>query len=373
MISFGGANGTELAQWHVQQGLGAQELADAYAGVVDTYGLNRVDFDIEGHALAEPASIALRSAAIALLQQQRPDLEVWYTLPVLPSGLTPDGVNVVAKALEAGVKLDGVNVMAMDYGESAAPTSGPNAKTMGAYAIQTAESTHAQLTSLFAQHGQEFGWNQLGVTPMIGVNDVITEVFTVADAQALEDFARSVGLGMLSMWSVARDNPGSLGQASPTASGLDIPAGSFSSIWNDYGTINEMDLPSGGGNTGGGNNGGGNNGGGNNGGGNGGGGNPGGGGPVTGGTTTVIGWQWGTNTVLNFDPAKDKLDFGWFQPGNFDVTEVSGSTRISIVNNNQTYTLDGVGLNELGIGNIVALDANTAAKWQTLINGASAV
>ncbi|MGD9619021.1 MAG: hypothetical protein AB7G47_00005, partial [Mycolicibacterium sp.] len=147
-----------------------------------------------------------------------------------------------------------------------------------------------------------------------------------------------------------------------TASGTNTPAGSFSNIWNDYGTLNEMNLPGGGGNSGGGTTGGGNTGG----------GTTGGGGPVTGGTTTVIGWHWGTNTVLNFDPAKDKLDFGWFQPGNFEVTEVSGSTRIAITNNNQTYTLNGVGLTELGIGNIVALDANTAAKWQTLINGASA-
>ncbi|MGD9623014.1 Calx-beta domain-containing protein, partial [Mycolicibacterium sp.] len=252
MVSFGGASGTELAQWYAQRGLSAQALADAYAGVVDTYGLNRVDFDIEGHAVAEPASIALRSAAIALLQQQRPDLEVWYTLPVLPSGLTPDGVNVVDKALQAGVTLDGVNVMAMNYGAANAPQSGPNAKTMGGHAIQAAQSTHAQMSALFAQHGQEFSWNMLGVTPMIGVNDMVSEVFTVADAQEFEDFARSVGLGMVSMWSVTRDNPGTLGQASATASGTNTPAGSFSNIWNDYGTLNEMNLPGGGGNSGGG-------------------------------------------------------------------------------------------------------------------------
>ncbi|MGE3659547.1 MAG: Calx-beta domain-containing protein, partial [Mycolicibacterium sp.] len=349
MVSFGGANGTELAQWYSQRGLSAQALANAYAAVVDAYGLNRVDFDIEGHAVAEPTSIALRSQAIKLLQQARPDLEVWYTLPVLPTGLTHDGRNVVSKALDAGVKLDGVNVMAMDYGESAAPTSGPNAKTMGAYAILAAESTYAQMSTLFAQHGQQFGWNQLGVTPMIGVNDVITEIFTVADAQALEHFAHTKGLGMLSMWSVARDTPGSLGQASPTASGLNIPAGSFSNVWNDYGTINEMNLGSTPGNGGGG----------------------GGGGPVTGGTTTVIGWNWGANTVLNFDPAKDKLDFGWMQPGHFDVTEQSGSTKITIVNNGgQAYTLNGVALNQMKIGNIVALDTNTVAKWQTLIANA---
>ena len=348
MVSFGGAAGTTLAQWHAQRGLSAQQLADVYIGVVDAYGLNRVDFDIEGHSVAEPASIALRSEAIALLQQARPELEVWYTLPVLPSGLTHDGVNVVDKALEAGVTLDGVNVMAMDYGESAAPTTGPNAKSMGAYAILAAQSTYGQMSSLFAQHGQQFEWNQLGVTPMIGVNDVLTEIFTVADAQALEDFARTNGVGMLSMWSVTRDRPGSLGQASPTASGLNIPAGSFSNVWNDYGTINEMNLGS-----------------------TPGGGTGGGGSPVEGGTTTLIGWHWGATTVLDFDPPEDKLDFGWMQPANFEVTEQSGSTKIIIVDSGgQTYTLNGVALNQMTIGNIVALDTNTVTKWQTLINNA---
>ncbi len=243
MISLGGASGTSLAQWYASRGLSAQALANAYATVVDTYSLNRIDFDIEGAAVADPASIALNAQALKLLQQQKPDLEIWYTLPVLPTGLTADGVNVVRKALEAGVKLDGVNIMAMDYGESAAPTSGPNAKTMGAYAIQAAESTYAQMTTLFASHGQSFGWNQLGVTPMIGVNDVLTEVFTVADAQALENFARAKSLGMLSMWSMNRDFPGNVGQATTTTSGTTTPAGGFSAVLNDYGTVNPISGP----------------------------------------------------------------------------------------------------------------------------------
>ena len=83
---------------------------------------------------------------------------------MLPTGLTSDGINVVDQALKAGVKIDGVNVMAMDYGESAAPTSGPNAKTMGAYAIQSAQSTYDQMTPLFARYGQTFNWRQIGVT-----------------------------------------------------------------------------------------------------------------------------------------------------------------------------------------------------------------
>ena len=240
MISLGGMNGRSLAQQHAQAGLSAASLAAGYALVVERYGLNRLDFDIEGAALADDAANALHSQALALLQQQKPDLEVWYTLPVLPTGLSADGLDLVRAALAAGVKLDGVNVMAMDYGESAAPTSGPNGRSMGAYAIQAAESTLAQLQPLFAGFNQGFSWSMLGVTPMIGVNDISSEVFTLADAQLLDDFAHQKGLGMLSMWSIARDTPGALGSASPVASGLDAPAGSFSAIFNDYGTRNTL-------------------------------------------------------------------------------------------------------------------------------------
>lgn len=58
-----------------------------------TYGLSHIDFDIEGYAVADPASIALNSQALALLQQTKPEVKIWYTLPVLPTGLTADGLN----------------------------------------------------------------------------------------------------------------------------------------------------------------------------------------------------------------------------------------------------------------------------------------
>ncbi|WP_179468874.1 Calx-beta domain-containing protein [Mycolicibacterium vinylchloridicum] len=350
MISFGGAAGTSIAQDYAAKGRTAQELAAAYAAVVDKYGVTHLDFDIEGAAVADPASVTLNAQALALLQKQKPELEIWYTLPVLPSGLTADGVNVVETALAAGVTLAGVNVMAMDYGESAAPTSGPNAKTMGAYAIESAESTYAQLATLYAAHSKTFGWSNIGVTPMLGVNDVITEVFTVADAQALEDWARTKNIGMLSMWQVLRDTPGTLGQSTTSASGLGDPTGAFSNVFNDYGTINVVDYTNAGGTAGGG-----------------------GGTPVTGGTTTTIGWAWGANPVLTFDPAKDTLDFVWMQANEFDVSDESGSTVITIVGNNSSYTLGGVTLSQLQIGNIIAKDAGTLAKWQSLIDAAKEV
>jgi hypothetical protein len=88
MVSFGGAAGTSLAQWYAARGRTAADLAKAYAGIVDTYALNRIDFDIEGAAVADAAAIKLGSDALKLLQASRPGLEVWYTLPVLPTGLT---------------------------------------------------------------------------------------------------------------------------------------------------------------------------------------------------------------------------------------------------------------------------------------------
>ena len=348
MISLGGQAGTSLAQWGSTHGMTAAQLADAYAGVVDTYGVTHLDFDIEGAAVADPTSIALNSAALKLLQQARPAVQVWYTLPVLPTGLTADGIKVVESALKAGVTLAGVNVMAMDYGESAAPTSGASAKTMGAYAIDSAESTYGQLTKLYSGYGQSFGYKQLGITPMLGVNDITSEVFTLADAQAVEDYARTKGVGMLALWSVTRDTPGPLGVSTYTHSGMSAPAGSFAKIFDDYGTVNTLNYGSGGGSGGGS------------------------GTPVSGGTTTTITWSWATNTVLNFNTATDKLDFGWFQPANFEVADTSGSTQISIVGNNQTYTLSGVPLSKMSINNIIALDSTTVAKWQNAIAGAGA-
>ena len=240
MISFGGVAGTSLAQYYAAKGLSAQELANAYSGVIDTYGVTHLDFDIEGAAIADAAAIALNSSALKLLQQSRPSVQIWYTLPVLPQGLTSDGINVVQAALTAGVKLAGVNVMAMDYGEGPAPTSGTGAQTMGTYAIQSAQSTYTQLSSVYTKNGQTLSWNQIGVTPMIGVNDITSEVFTVADAQALDSFAVTKGLGMLGYWSVERDYPGTLGQPTHNASGVSSPAGSFSGAFNQYGTINVL-------------------------------------------------------------------------------------------------------------------------------------
>ena len=54
-------------------------------------------------------------------------------------------------------------------------------------------------------------WAMIGVTPMIGVNDVVSEVFTQSAATQLTTWAKQQGIGMLSMWSIGRDHPNQAG------------------------------------------------------------------------------------------------------------------------------------------------------------------
>ena len=64
----------------------------------------------------------------ARAQAANPGLRVSYTLPVLPAGLTADGVDLLRNTVSHGVLIDVLNIMTMDYGDSAAPGGG-NAST----------------------------------------------------------------------------------------------------------------------------------------------------------------------------------------------------------------------------------------------------
>ncbi|MFJ9767359.1 cellulose binding domain-containing protein [Streptomyces erythrochromogenes] len=210
-VSFGGAAGHELALNCAT----VDDLAAAYGKVVDHYRLTKVDFDIEGAALPDTAANARRAQAIAKLQKAHPGLDVAFTLPVMPEGLTQPGVALLADARKNGVRVDAVNIMAMDYGPA---YSGD----MGQYAIQAATATQAQVKSVLGL-SDAAAWKAVAVTPMIGVNDVTSEVFTVADATQLVEFAASKGIGRLAMWSSTRDKQcaaGAVNHADATCSSI---------------------------------------------------------------------------------------------------------------------------------------------------------
>ena len=228
-ISFGGQAGSELAITCTS----ASQLQAAYQQVISAYDVNKIDFDIEGAAVDNTAANARRDQALAALEAQDPGLQVSFTLPVLPSGLTADGDAVLTGAVQAGVKLSAVNVMAMDFGDGAAPN--PSGQ-MGTFAIDAATATDAQVASALGI-SDAAAWAKVAVTPMVGVNDTSDEVFTVANAQQLAAFAASKHLAWLSIWSAARDTAcpgGAQSFAQPTCSSIVQTPGQFMDTLGAY-------------------------------------------------------------------------------------------------------------------------------------------
>ncbi|HEY4458034.1 MAG TPA: cellulose binding domain-containing protein [Pseudonocardiaceae bacterium] len=209
--SFGGEAGTELAQACTD----VTSLTAAYQSVINEYNLTQIDFDIEGAAVADHASIDRRSQAMAALESAAKaagkSLFITLTLPVLPSGLDANGQYVMQSAVSHNVAISTVNVMAMDYGDSEAPN--PQGK-MGTYAIDAATSMEQQLAGWYPSKTAAQLWNMVGVTPMIGQNDQGDEVFTQTDQSQLLTFAQTQHLGELGFWDVTRDGNACTGSLS---------------------------------------------------------------------------------------------------------------------------------------------------------------
>ncbi|MEU0407295.1 chitinase [Streptomyces griseorubiginosus] len=219
-VSFGGASGKELAETCSS----AAKLAAAYGEALDAAGSSLADFDVEGDALADSGSVELRSEAIALLQKERSDLAVSFTLPVMPSGLDDDSVALLESANDNSVQVSTVNIMTMNYGES-------YDGDMGDYAVTSAKAAQSQLKEVFGTTDST-AWRALALTSMIGTNDVDGETFTLSDAAQVRAFAESKEVAWVSMWSTFRDQQCQEGDADENdaltnCSGVSQPAGAF--------------------------------------------------------------------------------------------------------------------------------------------------
>lgn len=178
MLSIGGANNAPLAA----SCKNVDDLMQHYYDIVDNLNLRVLDFDIEGTWVADQASIERRNLAVKKVQDkwksEGKDIAIWYTLPILPTGLTPEGMNVLSDAKAKGVELAGVNVMTMDYGNAicqSANTEGQNIH--GKCATSAIANLHAQLKGLYGNKSDAEIDAMMGTTPMVGVNDVQGEVF----------------------------------------------------------------------------------------------------------------------------------------------------------------------------------------------------
>ena len=136
--------------------------------------------------------------------------------------------------MKYGVQIAGINVMAMDFGDSAAPSP---ANQMGNYAIDSANSLFNQLGTLYgtSKSSTEL-WGMIGVTPMIGLNDVTTETFDLNAASELLAFAEQKGMGRISIWSLNRDTASTAAKSyvDTTSSSIVQKQWAFSSLFETF-------------------------------------------------------------------------------------------------------------------------------------------
>jgi chitinase len=111
----------------------------------------------------------------------------------------------------------------MDYGDSFAGAP------LAPVAIGSLTDANAQLVSIVPGLTTAQAWGMLGVIPMIGKNDD-TEVFSLDDAKTLAAFATKNALGLVSFWSVDRDQVCPKGADFNSCSTVDTTNFAFSAI-----------------------------------------------------------------------------------------------------------------------------------------------
>jgi len=221
IVSSGGSAGEPISFTCSNQ----STIDAAYQAIINDYGTDDLDFDIEGAAIADTTGIDQTFQAMKDLKASNPGLVWSVTVPVLPSGLDNYGTALLQDAQNMGVTIPIVNIMAMDYYEGDIE--------MGNAAISAAENTLSQMRAV----NGSYSYANVGITPMIGVNDD-GSTFTLADASSVASWASSNGIGRLAFWSVDRDQAcpgGNGGAASPTCSGVSESTGQFTSAFTGAG------------------------------------------------------------------------------------------------------------------------------------------
>eukprot|EP01132_Coremiostelium_polycephalum_P005818 gene5818-7239_t len=197
VVSFGGASNAEIStQFTVDQ------LVDTYTQVISLYNAFGLDFDLE-NGLYDADKIV---QALTKLKTTNPNIQLSLTLPTMPTGLTDTGMGLVNKFAPLKVTVNG---MAMDYYQQSTQ--------MGKDAVSAATSIHQQLKQVYTDLSDAQVYQKVGVTPMIGLNDDLTN-FKVSDATIVGDYVRIQNLNFVAFWDLNRDNPSSYSYVDLTSS-----------------------------------------------------------------------------------------------------------------------------------------------------------
>jgi chitinase len=231
--SFGGYSadngGTEIADSCAS----VDAIAAQFVKLITTYGVTRIDLDIEDNSLSNVAGIDRRNKAVKKTEDWAAAhgraIQFVYTLPTTTHGLEPDALAVLQNAVTNKARIDVVNLMTFDYYDELPHQMAADTKTAAAGLVGQLAILHPRTTT-----GQL--WAMVGITEMIGVDDFgPAETFARADAPIVERWAARQGIAMLSFWAVQRDNgscPG--GAADDACSGVAQSTWQFSKTFQRF-------------------------------------------------------------------------------------------------------------------------------------------
>jgi len=201
VISTGGADGAFTCS--SEQGM------EKFIAHYESPQLLGFDFDIEAGQSEEVITQLVQQIHGAT--QRHPHLRMSFTLATASSTepdrptLNADGATVMKAIGLVGLKNHFINLMVMNFGEAT-----PDNCVVDGDRCAMAASAMAVARNFAKEYGVPL--QQIELTPMIGVNDLKENVFTLSDAQQLTRYVHDNGLGGLHFWSLNRDGmcpPGS--------------------------------------------------------------------------------------------------------------------------------------------------------------------
>jgi hypothetical protein len=169
-----------------------------------------IDFDIE--AAQTPAQIDAIVQRARNVQRGRnvhgavPALRFSFTIATHAASdgsrqsLNKTGETILSAIRKHGLKGYVLNLMVMDFGPASSKVCvvREGRCDMGASALQAARNVHEKY---------KVPLSQLELTAMIGMNDVVENVFTIDDARSVAAAVKAQGLAGLHFWSIDRDKP----------------------------------------------------------------------------------------------------------------------------------------------------------------------
>lgn len=221
--SIGGWSGNKLGEACSN----AEDLASAYQQVIDAYGLQSIDIDIEASEF-ESAEVRQRVIdALKIIQDNNSGIRIYVTFGTTTQGPSETGKDLINKGAEAGLDVDAWTVMPFDFGDG---TTDLVAATKSAV-----DGLKDDVAAAYGLSDEE-AYAKSGLSSMNGTTDVEGESVSPAGFQEIVDYADSKGLSRVSFWSVNRDRPCD-GGGSPgdSCSGVDQEEWEFSKILAGYG------------------------------------------------------------------------------------------------------------------------------------------